>query len=180
MAHLHTNPKPPTSIPSTLIFLIPGNPGLLSYYVTFLSRLSSLLSPSASPFPQRYRVTGTPLANFSPSFTSSLASSPPLGLEEQVGYVERALLSAVQSCRMERSEEGKGKRKHEKVILIGHSVGSYILLEILRRHHAQRNTNDEFEIIGGILLFPTVTHLAESPSGLKFSVCLSKPVKSLV
>ncbi|KZF19146.1 hypothetical protein L228DRAFT_251239 [Xylona heveae TC161] len=57
-----------------------------------------------------------------------------------------------------------------KVILVGHSVGSYILLEILRRHKAAQPAG--IDIVGGILLFPTVTHIAKSPSGVKIGSVL--------
>ena len=183
MAHLYTIPNRPTIEQSTIIFFIPGNPGLLSYYTLFLSQLSSLLSqspsPSASPPSQCYHITGTSLANFPSCFTREPALNRPLGLEEQIDYVERALLSEVRVYQTERSNQGKRNIERVKVVLIGHSVGTYILLGILHRYHTLLNTNDAFEIIGGILLFLTVTHLAESPSGLRFGVCTSNPVLSL-
>jgi pimeloyl-ACP methyl ester carboxylesterase len=63
-----------------------------------------------------------------------------------------------------------------RVIIVGHSVGAYILLEILRRHRERLLGNpkddaaDGMRIEGGICLFPTVTHIAKSKSGRKFSV----------
>jgi pimeloyl-ACP methyl ester carboxylesterase len=59
------------------------------------------------------------------------------------------------------------------VILIGHSVGAYILLEVLRRHLERRGKGCEdegFRVVGGVLLFPTVVDIGKSPSGLRASV----------
>ena len=46
-----------------------------------------------------------------------------------------------------------------KVILIGHSVGAYIALEVLKRYH------DRSKILKCILLFPTIERVDSSPSG---------------
>ncbi|KAJ0294557.1 hypothetical protein COL922a_014166, partial [Colletotrichum nupharicola] len=59
-----------------------------------------------------------------------------------------------------------------KVILIGHSVGTYMAMEILRRHretHSEKSEQQNFDIVGGILLFPTVKDIAASPSGKKLT-----------
>lgn len=80
-----------------------------------------------------------------------------------------------------KKQNGNGTTGKPRVILIGHSVGSYIAMEVLRRHREQRKAsaalsdgNDdfdiEFDIIGGIMLFPTVIDIAKSPSGVKLTV----------
>ena len=46
-----------------------------------------------------------------------------------------------------------------KVILIGHSLGAYISLEILKRYH------DNAKILKTVLLFPTIENVGSSPSG---------------
>lgn len=58
--------------------------------------------------------------------------------------------------------------KDLRVILMGHSVGSYMLLEIIRRVRAK---GEEIRIVGGICLFPTVLDIAKSESGKIASVC---------
>src|SRR5205807_2345433 len=71
--------------------------------------------------------------------------------------------------RMLRNDQGV---KDARVILIGHSVGAYILLEVIRRLRENVEREEEgVQVIGGICLFPTVTHIAKSPSGRKSSVC---------
>lgn len=54
-----------------------------------------------------------------------------------------------------------------RVVMMGHSVGTYMLLEIIRR---QREKRGGLRIAGGVCLFPTITDLAKSPSGRKSSV----------
>lgn len=59
---------------------------------------------------------------------------------------------------------------------MGHSVGTYIAMEVIRRHR-ERSTSDHsntggFDIIGGVMLFPTVMDIASSPSGKKLTVRL--------
>jgi hypothetical protein len=61
-------------------------------------------------------------------------------------------------------------RQYTTITLIGHSVGAYILLELITRI---RKSSSPLNIRGGILLFPTVTHLAQSPSGIKVTPILT-------
>lgn len=90
----------------------------------------------------------------------------PYGLREQIEFVERSLWDAVKG-----SSRSQGNTK-PKLILMGHSVGAYIAMELLRRHR-EREANvglDQMDIIGGVLLFPTVVDIAKSPSGMKAAV----------
>uniref|UniRef100_A0A670ZBF7 Lipid droplet-associated hydrolase n=1 Tax=Pseudonaja textilis TaxID=8673 RepID=A0A670ZBF7_PSETE len=48
--------------------------------------------------------------------------------------------------------------KDVKLVLIGHSIGSYFVLEIMKH-------SPELEILRSILLFPTIERMAESPQG---------------
>jgi alpha-beta hydrolase superfamily lysophospholipase len=62
--------------------------------------------------------------------------------------------------------------KDVRVILVGHSVGAYISLEIIRRLRAQGMAGDDFEkrVVGAVGLFPTVVDIARSESGMKAAV----------
>lgn len=54
---------------------------------------------------------------------------------------------------------------------MGHSVGCYMLLELIQQHRGKIEGGEEdFDLIGGILLFPTITDIAESPLGMVFGV----------
>lgn len=150
-----------------LIFMITGNPGFISYYEPFLSTLNILLSSSAS----RFYISGYSLAGFHASERGPRgAPSSPVGLQEQVDHIEKKLFKQVNALRR---STGPG-HMCPKVILMGHSVGAYILLELIRQHRMRIDEGEEdFDLIGGILLFPTITHIAQSPQGMIYSVSLS-------
>ncbi|KAI9859675.1 MAG: hypothetical protein M1813_006606 [Trichoglossum hirsutum] len=147
--------EPTTSDYDYLIFFIPGNPGLISYYGPFLSTLSSLLAEEGVAT----CVYGHALAGF------EAPSGPPVGLLDQILRTENVLHAFVDARRRADS------RNRTKAILVGHSVGAYILLEIVRRHRSSAGgSRGNVDIIGGILLFPTVVDIAKSALGLRFAV----------
>jgi pimeloyl-ACP methyl ester carboxylesterase len=187
-----------------LIFFIPGNPGLISYYHLFLSLLASNLSSEDStsdgrsngfssggkvgylqpPFrydhPQVY-IHGKSLAGFEIQTSVKTSEGGKLyGLREQIEFVEKELENCVNRWQDLVSESSVDEPETENkravctnVILIGHSVGSYIAMEILRRHRERRKKpsgdvnqpGHRIDIVGGVLLFPTVVDIAKSPSG---------------
>lgn len=156
----HKNP----SATYHLIFFVTGNPGLVSYYGTFLTTLHQLLSEKESD-EHAYHIYGESFAGFGDNDSPSRVTGLPYSLEEQIetrieNLKERSVPSGTQ----------KGQR-YDSIILIGHSVGTYIILEILQRLKKLPHLN----IRGAILLFPTVTHLARSPRGTKFSGIIQIP-----
>jgi pimeloyl-ACP methyl ester carboxylesterase len=152
-----------------LIFFLPGNPGLIPYYQPFLSRLHDLLVSSSSTASALFHICGHSLKGFEFTKTGQAPQSP-LNLKDQIKYQEDLLYSHVKSHR-----DRTGNTP--KVILMGHSVGAYILLELIRHHEDMINEseNEDFDLIGGILLFPTITHIAKSPLGMVASVSIWAP-----
>lgn len=149
-----------------LIYFITGNPGLISYYKPFLSRLHSLLATCSSTVSARFHICGHSLKGFEFSKDDENAKLPkhPLSLAEQIDFQEDLLYRHIESHR-----ERTGNTP--KVILMGHSVGAYILLELIGHHRDKIDEGEEdFDLIGGILLFPTITHIAKSPLGMVASV----------
>lgn len=182
---------------TTLVFFIPGNPGLISYYDDCLSHLADLL---ASMRPKRksgtestkYMVYGASMAGFDlhPGRSSRRAIKttshvPPLSLDGQVDDVYARLDLVTRQL----NETGDDI----SIILIGHSIGAYIAMQIVQRW---QNTSHlsllGSRIISSIGLFPTIYELAQSPTGQKvgpltkipgfaFAVqCLAKLLFSLV
>ncbi|KAL8811044.1 MAG: hypothetical protein Q9223_003167 [Gallowayella weberi] len=148
-----------------LIFHIPGNPGLIPYYDPFLSTLHASLSSSTTSPSANYHVCGYSLAGFETTEHHHALA----GLEDQVEYVDQLLYDQVDEMRHRIG-------RTPKVILMGHSVGAYILLEIIRNHRTRiEGGAKDFDLIGGILLFPTITHIARSPSGIVASALLAIP-----
>ena len=154
---------------SLLVFFITGNPGLIEYYRTFLTLCFDSLRANYSD--HHIKVAGTSLRGFdiqdhNHQHQANHGAEGPYDLEQQIEHVSQMLDRTIQS----HARQGSST----KVILMGHSVGSYILLEVLRRRKEDPTTqqvSSDAKVIGGICLFPTVTHIAKSPSGKKFSVC---------
>jgi len=149
----------PSSDPnSPLLLFLPGNPGLIAYYTTFLSTLSSLY-PSIS-------VLGVSHANFTPS----AGKQPVRTLEHQVVTRYELLLHAARHLRA------------STVLLCAHSMGCWLSLEMLHRFHpakgSQRHAEEgkNINIIGGIMLFPTVMNIRDSPSGQLLGPFLASPL----
>lgn len=159
-----------SSYNSLLIFFITGNPGLIEYYRTFLTLCFDSLRANYSD--RHIKVAGTSLRGFGVGVQdhdhhhANDAAEGPYDLEQQIEHIGQMLEREIQS----HARQGSST----KVVLMGHSVGSYILLEVLRRRNQSLTTqqmSNDAKVIGGICLFPTVTHIAKSPSGKKFSVC---------
>lgn len=163
---------------------------MIRYYHDFLSMLSDYLSSSrkddsdASQDPGQsgsYVIYGKSLAGFGGENVDALNgtaeerylkattahSKKYYNLQEQIAFVEGNLLACVERWR---SMQQNSDRK-PKVIVIGHSVGGYISMELLRRHRERKD--EAMDVIGEILLFPTVVDIAKSPSGVKFKLLSS-------
>lgn len=144
-----------------LIFFVTGNPGLISYYTTFLSTLHQLLSDASNKSGSEvFHVYGQSLAGFELNDQPHPTTNLPYNLQDQIGILLQALNS------QQIPFGARQVRTYDSIVLIGHSVGTYLIMEILNR---LRKSSSSLKIKAGILLFPTVTHLAQSPSGVRFS-----------
>ncbi|KAJ5992257.1 hypothetical protein N7451_007981 [Penicillium sp. IBT 35674x] len=122
-------------------------------------------------------------------------------LEDQIRFVHRKLVDLMDLNNNSTYDASQGQKTESgsfipapkrKVILIGHSVGAYIAMEILRRHRegipdietlpsetgpekglSESSSSSSFDIVGGVMLFPTVKDIAHSPSGQKLTALLS-------
>lgn len=155
-----------------IIYFLTGNPGLVEYYRSFLTHLYGLLSHNtASDRGIEFQVYGRSFSGFemdaSEIKTHKYRSQPPYGLQDQIRHAEDDVAELVESVKDENN--GKGD---VRVILMGHSVGSYVALEIVRRLRAHGIAGDDFEtrISGVVGLFPTVVDIARSESGMKAAV----------
>lgn len=146
-----------------LVYILPGNPGLISFYEPFASALASLFSTRDLTQKATIRICGKSYRGFEIAIPKdSETSTGPFGLPETMSACEKDLQSFA---------DPDPSRSPTKVILVGHSVGAYILLELLRR----RSELKRVDIIGGILVFPTVTYIAKSRLGRIIAVCFLLP-----
>lgn len=175
LSYRPTDQSPAPQTRHVLVYFISGNPGLIDYYEPFLSTLHALLE--SSPRQDRgqavsIQILGRNLAGFDDDdhdkpFTDT---NPPHDLDFQIRHIISDLSSA--------SVEVKGSRNRtpfDDVIVIGHSVGSFITLEVFNRHLYADPEIQKVNLRAAILLFPTVTHIAQSPSGRKLDLIRSTP-----
>ncbi|KAL1837400.1 hypothetical protein VTJ49DRAFT_3924 [Mycothermus thermophilus] len=179
-----------------LIVMIPGNPGLVAYYEPFLATLRHLLDEKESQPGCRhaFHIHGRNLLGFAdedhePAFGTLTdgpegpAAAEPFNLEDQIRGVCEHLCRLNQPAPPGGSDgndvhHGDRTRPFDEIILMGHSVGAYITVEVFHRHYlarkAQQNrqqlppSHDALTTLplkSAILLFPTLTHIARSPRG---------------
>lgn len=179
----HTTTGTDASRKVVLIFFIPGNPGLVSYYEDFLFRLKGNLSsrvahdgkPDQDP---RYAIFGSSLAGF--DIDSSSRSIPttkrelPLSLDSQVDDVSARLEHVANEIRFQHGVKGD-----LPVVLIGHSIGAYMVLQATARWRklAQQGYSSNIRLSAGICLFPTIYELALSPTGRQAGVRANFPTQ---
>lgn len=160
---LHSEPSTSNTINTHYhVLFIPGNPGLVSYYIIFLHLLHSSLTSNA-PKTTAVSIYARSLGGFELSPTHA-GATPPLSLHDQIIHVESTFLAHLFST---------APGRVHKLILIGHSVGAFILLELLRR--GRLTSASPAKVAGGILLFPTVVDIAQSSNGRKLGMLLLLP-----
>jgi len=168
--HLHPAPYSLTTR-RTLVFFLTGNPGLIEYYRTFLTHLYDLLRIQDSR--NDLHIYGASLTGFevghNPSKPTWEGKVLPLNLDEQIDSTFARLTTVVDQI----NESSDGKDEPLPVVLVGHSVGAYMLLEIIARWQRMQDAVQDgwqLKIVGGICLFPTVVDIAQSPTGRKMAV----------
>ncbi|EER27373.1 hypothetical protein D8B26_006571 [Coccidioides posadasii str. Silveira] len=163
---------------------------------------------------ESFIITGRSLAGFEiedassyiSSYLTTFSSTDTIhSLSSQVEYVESNLAkfvrkyqdkittaaTAVALAAGQEKDAVKVRKPRPKVILLGHSMGAYISMELLRRRRERekaRATREkerngplsdhsnsdgeedvEMDIIGALMLFPAVVDIAKSPSGKRMT-----------
>ncbi|RPB05621.1 hypothetical protein L873DRAFT_1797326 [Choiromyces venosus 120613-1] len=147
-----SNPDPNPADP--YILFVPGNPGLIQYYTAYLSTLSALT---------KLPILAVSHSGFCPGQTCARATVPGYwGLREQVGH-------KIEIIRWLAEERG-----WVRVLLMGHSVGGYVFMEVIRGlKEVPREGVKGVEVVGGVGLFPTIVDIGKSPSGRLLTSILS-------
>ncbi|XP_041336906.1 lipid droplet-associated hydrolase isoform X1 [Pyrgilauda ruficollis] len=177
------------NLPRLLFMIIPGNPGLAGYYRTFIQALYCGLN-------QQYPVWVVSHAGHCkpPSGMEMIEDTDIKELEDVFGLngqVEHKL-----------NFLKKNVSKDIKLVLIAHSIGCYITLEMMKRaselqlsvftrsqnhqeetskiksSHQPRTTifipNSYSQVLRSVLLFPTIERMAQSPQGKLMTPLLCK------
>ncbi|XP_072263588.1 lipid droplet-associated hydrolase [Pyxicephalus adspersus] len=129
--------------PDVLFLIIPGNPGVVGFYKTFMQSLYC-------GYKKRYPVWAISHAGH---------CSPPLGMDmsdDTVQMEDRFGLNGQIEHKLAFLQNNVSS--NTKLILIGHSIGCYIILEMMKRL-------PDLKVLKSILLFPTIERMAQSPQG---------------
>ncbi|KAK9318801.1 hypothetical protein V1517DRAFT_334548 [Lipomyces orientalis] len=144
-----------------VVFFIPGNPGLPQYYVPFLTlireqlpgwRILCVSQAGCDTISTRFRYTDFSKQRY-------------YNLRDQVEH-KFELLSELLESHGYMGPSGA----HKQVVLIGHSIGCWLLQQLLVRIS---NSDLQLAIRLAILLFPTIKNIGESDSGVKFRKIIS-------
>ncbi|KAG5935316.1 hypothetical protein E4U53_000462 [Claviceps sorghi] len=148
-----------------LIYFVCGNPGLIGFYVDFFEALRNLLD--ASQGHTAYDLYGRNLAGFCDDEHEPFGpDNPPLDVDAQVDAVYGDVASR---------RTGSGT-PYDFVVLMGHSIGAYICVDVFHRHmRAPRAGAAHLRLRHGFLLFPTIASLAASPAGVRFTLLRGLP-----
>lgn len=163
-----------------LIYFICGNPGLVNFYVAFLDCLRGMLDAAdEGSGGTAYDIYGRNLLGFSDDDHEPFGeTNGPWDLDGQIEgiYEDVAARSVIPDDAGAEGEQGKGSRPYDFVVLMGHSVGAYISVEIMHRHMKDGGVRaPDLNLRHGFLLFPTLTHIASSPSGRRVTLLTQMP-----
>ncbi|XP_057332896.1 lipid droplet-associated hydrolase [Microplitis mediator] len=127
-----------------LVFVIPGNPGIPDFYAGFIKALKSRLPPETPVWTIGHAGHVQPPKRM--RYLSNGDSKEPVyslkdQLEHKVAFIEKYI------------------PKDAKLHLVGHSIGCWMILQLLK--------NEEFakRVVKCYLLFPTIERMAETPNG---------------
>ncbi|CAL1695105.1 unnamed protein product [Somion occarium] len=138
---------------SVLFIFIPGNPGLVDFYTPFLDTIHEK-SEGRLPILARAHMGHTPFLDHNEAYKDRSS----VGLTAQVESIIELIDSA--------------KVTYQKLVMVGHSVGSWLLLQALKARP---------EAIDSVfLLFPTVTHIARTPNGRNLSWLFCSPLPRVI
>ncbi|KAK8079280.1 hypothetical protein PG994_003087 [Apiospora phragmitis] len=153
-----------------LIFMISGNPGLIDYYEPFLSALRTLPALGA-----RFHIYGQDLAGFNDDDHEPFsAANPPRDVAYQVDYLFKTLSEfSIPEDDADSSPKQGGGKPFDQVILVGHSVGAYLILQLFHKLLRDPAAAPHLRLQTGFLLFPTIEHIRHSPSGQRLELLRS-------
>ncbi|XP_062378392.1 lipid droplet-associated hydrolase [Sardina pilchardus] len=131
--------------PRLLFLVIPGNPGVVGFYRTFMQTLHQA-------FGRRYPVWAVSHAGHcNPPDELDMVEEPSVTEASDVfglnGQIEHKLWFLREHV-----------SRDTRLVLIGHSIGCYIILDMMKR-------DPGLQVLKSVLLFPTIERMAATPQG---------------
>lgn len=165
-----------------LIYFLTGNPGFIDYYTPFLAHLRSLLDAIETQRAHNvtFTIYGRDLAGFDDDdhpAPFNKTDNLPHDVEYQINDCFKHLVAAnkIPSSGPTTPNPRAGE-PFDEVVLIGHSLGTYIALELFHRHLHDPSLAPALHLRAGILLFATIAHLAKSPKGVHLDAIRNRPL----
>jgi len=147
--------KPKETQSKIFVLVIPGNPGPIGFYESFIESL--FLTSDCS-----LTIYGISHAghHFIPCECNIETSEDHSGVNcRELYFFESKLYTLYDQVDHKLAFVYKFLPYDSEIILIGHSVGAFIILEIMRRLQSTER------IVKGVLLFPTVERITKTSSG---------------
>lgn len=133
------------SRPDALILVIPGNPGVVGFYATFMQTIYRA-------FNSRFPVWAVSHAGHcAPPDHMDMVADASLAAELDVFGINGQIQHKLAFLR-------KNVPRETPLVLIGHSIGCYIILEMMKRE-------PELKVSKAVMLFPTIERMAVTPQG---------------
>ncbi|KAF0044682.1 lipid droplet-associated hydrolase [Scophthalmus maximus] len=128
-----------------LFLIIPGNPGIVGFYRSFMQTLHS-------KFGYRHPVWAVSHAGHCvPPDSMDMVEDASFAAEGDVfglnGQIEHKLAFLREHVPRE-----------TRLVLVGHSIGCYVILEMMKR-------DPDLKILKAVMLFPTIERMAQTPQG---------------
>ncbi|KAF1805076.1 hypothetical protein FB192DRAFT_1361017 [Mucor lusitanicus] len=137
---------PASSKAKTVLLFIPGNPGLVEYYTSFLQGIHSKMDASS------FEIIGVSHKGHSTNYHEKNNDRKTVySLEDQIQHK----IDCLDTLRKDNGPD-------TKFILMGHSIGSYIAAAVLKKR-------PNHGIAKVIALFPTLREIAITPNGVNIT-----------
>lgn len=130
---------------NVLLLIIPGNPGVVGFYTTFMKTLHHMFNYRFPVWAISHAGHCVPPDHMDMVEDASLAAELDVfGINGQIEHKLAFLRKYVprETC----------------LVLIGHSIGCYIILEMMKR-------DPELKVLKAVMLFPTIERMARTPQG---------------
>ncbi|XP_047467937.1 lipid droplet-associated hydrolase [Mugil cephalus] len=128
-----------------LFLIIPGNPGVVGFYRTFIQTLHSMFEYRYPVWAVSHAGHCTPPSSMDMVEDASATTDSDLfGLNGQIEHKLAFLREHVP--------------RDTSLVLVGHSIGCYIILDMMKR-------NPELKVLKAVMLFPTIERMAQTPQG---------------
>ncbi|POG64465.1 hypothetical protein GLOIN_2v1463016 [Rhizophagus irregularis DAOM 181602=DAOM 197198] len=132
-----------------ILFVIPGNPGVIDYYVEFLSTVHNELG-------KKIDIVGASMLGHSYG-PHNLGLKNLYSLQDQIDHKIQFI------DKLKSRFTSQGDEKQPKFIICGHSIGAYIGAQVLKAR-----PNHGIEMVYS--LYPTLQHIVKTPNGIMMNV----------